>query len=97
LNNSPLSEKSTLEDLFKTVTPEEGVQTMPVSMNNTPTGKAQLMILIAGEPNTANVIMANLMTVIQDMHETAEQQDALIEDTEGNKLHDDDKPSILVP
>ena len=68
-----LSEKSTLEELFKFVTPEEGVQAMPVTMNHTPDGKAQMMIIVAGEHNTASVIMANLMSVINDMYDTAEQ------------------------
>lgn len=90
-----LSEKSTLEDLFAVVTPDEGVQALPVTMNNTPDGKAQMMIVIAGDHATANVIMANLMTIVQEMHDTAEQQEALIEDVDGNKLNDDESPIIV--
>lgn len=93
---STLNEKSTLEDLFEVVTPEEGVQALPVTMNNTPDGKAQMMVVIAGDHATANVIMANLMTVVQEMYDTAEQQRALIEDEDGNKI-DDNGPSIIVP
>ena len=88
---STLNEKSTLEELFAFITPEEGTQVLPVTMNNTPDGLAQMMIVIAGHPETSNVIMANLMTVVNDMNEQAQQRTALEDD------ESDGEPTIIVP
>ena len=84
---SALSEKSTLEELFKVVTPEDGINAVPVTMKSTPDDKAQLMIVIAGEPNMANLIMAQLMTAVNDLHERMVQQEStLSEDDDGENV-----------
>ena len=60
----------------------------------------QLMIIIQGTKNTANVIMANLMNSVQEMYDLAAQKEAdetpKILGADG-KPANDDGPTILVP
>lgn len=93
--SSGLTEKSTLEELFDFVAPEEedAIGVFPVTMKPRVEGRAEMMIVITGAPNTANVIMANLMTAVGDMHDLAAQQQA----EEEPEDDDDDGPSIIVP
>ena len=69
-----LSEDPTLSELFEFIRdPEADVRVLPVTVKQTD-NEAQLFIAIQGTPMTANTIMAQLMTLVQDMYDMAEQQ-----------------------
>lgn len=72
-----LSKDSTLNEMFAFVrNPDQDVQVLPVTLSAPGADFAQMMIVIQGKANTANVIMANLMTSVQEMYELAEQKAA---------------------
>ncbi len=96
-----LSKKSTLEEVFEFVKNDEhDVQVIPVTLSKPKDDFARLMILIQGTSATANTIMANLMTAVQEMHDLAAQKDAddapKLVGSDG-KLLNDDGPALLVP
>lgn len=93
-----LTPDSTLKETFDFVyDPDSDVQVLPVTLSKNDDEHARMMILIQGKPNTANVIMANLMTYIQEMHDLAEQKEAeqAIVAPDGEPLGDE--PRIIVP
>ena len=79
-----LSPESTLKELFDFIRVEEGVNVMPVTLDQDPKD-TRMMILIQGEHETASVIMAKLMTVVTDLFDTEKQREQ------------DDKPRIVLP
>lgn len=94
---APLSPDSTLRELFKVIEVEEGVNVVPVSLNKSEDNIARLMIAIVGSPSEANVIMANLMSFVDDMHDMAAQHEAdegvNVVGMDGNPI--DDTPRII--
>ena len=95
-----LSKDSTLEEVFDFIRSDEhDVQVLPVTLNKPDDKWARMMVIIQGKPNTANHIMANIMTVVQDMFDQAEQHAASkapkLVGSDGEQLTDDVK--VLVP
>ena len=80
-----LSEESTLQELFDHIAVSEGVNVMPVTLKQDE-NDTRLMIIIQGRHDTASVILAQLMTLVQDMFDTAEQVEK-----------DSDKSRIVLP
>lgn len=88
-----LSAKSTLQEVFDFIrTDDHDVQVLPVTLSKPDDEWARMMIIIQGKPNTANHIMANLMTSVQEMFELAEQHAASVD---SKKLGDDVKLEIV--
>jgi hypothetical protein len=83
-------------EIFDEVAPETGLRVLPTQIP-APEGKQYLAILIAGNQDEANVVMANLMSYVQDMHETAEQKQAENEIVGSNGEPLEDEPSIILP
>jgi hypothetical protein len=91
-----------LEEVFDFIyDPEQDVQVQAVTLAKLE-GRARLMILIQGKPNTAQHIMANLMTNVQDLHDRAEQREAMppedeskIVGTDGEVLSDQPQLEIV--
>lgn len=73
MSEKQLGPKSTIEEIFEFCRPDEGMRVVPVEIP-APKDKAHLMILIAGNKAEANVLMANLMSYVSDMHDVAEQK-----------------------
>ena len=74
--NNGLTNDSTLTEVFNFLeVPEEGVQVVPVTIQQTETD-TRLAILIRGDHEMASVIMARLMTEINDLSDLAEQRAA---------------------
>lgn len=93
-----LTAKSSLEEVFDFIrNPEQDVQVLPVTLNKPSDAEARMMILIQGKPDTANVLMANLMTYIQEMYDLAEQQAAANEIVAPDGVPLDDEPQIIIP
>jgi len=91
-----LSPDSTLQEVFDFIrTEDHDVQVLPVTLSKKEDKWARMMIIIQGKPNTANHIMANLMTAVQDMFDQAEQHAAskppALVDSTGEPLTDDVK------
>ena len=92
-----LSKDSTLTELFDFIyNPEQDVQVQSVTLSKPGDERAQLMIIIQGKEETSHVIMANLMTAVEEMHQLAEQKAAekAIVAPNGEPLKDE--PSIIV-
>lgn len=93
-----LTPDSSLKEVFDFIyDPEIDVQVMPVTLSKNDDENARMMVLIQGKQQTATVIMANLMTYIQEMHDLAEQKAAeqAIVAPDGEPLGDE--PKIIVP
>jgi len=96
-----LSKTSTIQELFDYIQNDDhDVQVIPVTISKPSDEVARLMIVIQGAPNTANHIMANLMTSVQDMHDLAEQKESedpkpAIVGSDGEALTDDVKLEIV--
>jgi len=82
--NNGLSPDSTLTEIFDYIKVEEGVNVMPVTLGQDDKD-TRMMILIQGEHETASVIMAQIMTLINDMFDTEKQREQ------------DDKSRIVLP
>ena len=87
--SADLTPDSSIKEIFETVMPEEGMRVIPTQIP-APPGKSNLAILISGSAAEANVLMANLMSYVTDMHEISQQHEAEMESKE-------DAPSIIVP
>jgi len=87
---SNLTPQSTIEDVFNFLegAGEEGsrVQVVPVTLKQQ-ADDTQLAIFIKGEHRTASVIMAELMTRIDELFDFSQQAAA----------SEDDKPTIITP
>lgn len=97
---TPLGPHSTLKELFEELEAPPGmIRTVPITLANTPNGHAQFMIAITGEFETAQVIIAQVMTLLRDLNDGATQVNAenenKIEAANGEKLSDE--PTIIVP
>ena len=79
-----LTPDSTLKAVFDEITADEGVRVVAVTISQEPKD-TRIMILIQGEHDTASVIMANLMTLVNDLEDTEKQREQ------------DDKPRIVLP
>ena len=79
-----LTPDSTLEAVFDEIMADEGVRVVAVTISQEPKD-TRMMILIQGEHDTASVIMANLMTLVNDLEDTEKQREQ------------DDKPRIVLP
>lgn len=92
-----LGPDSQINEIFDFLRPDEGCGVFPVSMAKRDDGKADMLIVITGSAGEANVMMANLMTYVNEMHEVAEQKkaDEDILGTDGKPLQDE--PTIIVP
>ena len=92
-----LTKDSTLKELFDFIyNPDEDVQVLPVTLSAKTDPRARLMIVIQGKALTANVIMANLMTSVQEMYELAEQNRASHAITHPDGEPISDEPSIIL-
>ena len=83
---SDLSPATPINEIFEAVTPEEGMRVIPTEIPASE-GKRHLAILITGSEAEANVMMANLMSYVNDMSEVAQQQ----------TVEKEDEPTIIVP
>lgn len=92
-----LTPDSTLKEVFDFVHDDEhDVRVLPVTLTKKNDKIARMMILITGKTETANHIMANLMTTVQEMYDLAEQHAASkMVDSTGEKLTDDVK--LVIP
>ncbi len=79
-----LSQESTLKEMFDYIKVDKGVNVMPVTLGQDDKD-TRMMILIQGEHETASVIMAQIMTLVNDMFDTEKQR------------VEDDKPRIVLP
>lgn len=100
--SNTLSINSSLKEVFEFVRdPEIDVQVHPVTISRPEDEHARMMIIIQGKPNTSSVIMANLMTAVNDMYDQAAQHEASEEagpklvGTDGQELTDD--VDLVVP
>lgn len=95
--SNKLSPESSLAELFDFLRPDEGCKVHPVSLAKRADGRADLMIVITGSHDEANVLMANLMTYVTTMQEVTEQKNAesAILGKDGEALTDE--PAIIVP
>ena len=82
---SGLTSDSTLKEVFDFIKVPTGVTVKAVTLEQDPKD-TRMMLLIQGEHNTASVIMANLMTLINDLKDSEKQQE-----------QEDDKPRIVLP
>lgn len=91
-----LGPTSTIEELFEEIMPGNGMRVVPISVA-APEGKANLMIAISGSNEEATVLMANLMSYVDEMAQVAAQHEAdqKVLGTDGKPI--EDEPSIIVP
>jgi len=82
--DSGLSPDSTLKEVFDFIKVPEGVRVHAVTLEQDPKD-TRMMLLIQGEHETASVIMANLMTLVNDLRDTEDQREQ------------DDKSRIVLP
>lgn len=93
-----ITPESSLRELFDEIRPDEGCRVVPVTLGPPDAnGKVDLMIAITGKEADASVIMANLMTYVDQMFAVAQQKqaDAKILGADGRPASNE--PSILVP
>lgn len=79
-----LTPDSTLDEVFNFIKIDKGVRVHAVTLKQEKKD-SRMMILIQGEHDTASVIMANLMTLVNDLEDTEKQREQ------------DDKPRIVLP
>lgn len=92
---SSLGPDSSLKDLFDDLRPPEGMRVVPISLARTD-GTADLAIIITGKEEDANVLMANLMSYVNELFAVSEQIHAdKIIGTDGKPVSDE--PKIVVP
>lgn len=91
-----LSPASSIAEIFDAVRPDEGMRVLPTQIP-APEGKANLAILITGSEAEANVLMANLMAYVTDMHEISQQKEAEAALVGANGEPIEDEPAIIVP
>lgn len=87
---SKLSRDSTVKELFKAIFVEgQGTQVRPLIISDPKDELAEMLIMIQGNPETAQNILSTLMAHLEQMHEHSEQQ-AKVEmvDSTGEKLPD---------
>lgn len=91
-----LSPQSSLEEVFAELMPPSGMRVVPVSLP-APEGKTNIFIALTGRSEECNVMMANLMTYVQEMSAVAEQKaaDEAILGKDGKPI--EDEPRIVVP
>lgn len=91
-----LGPNSTIRELMDAVRVEEGTNVVPVTLKAN-AEFAEMMVIITGKPEDANVIMANIMTLIGDMYDKAEQirAEKQITGTDGKPITDE--PTIILP
>jgi hypothetical protein len=99
-----LGPDSTITELFEAVMPKEGMRVVPTQLPHADAGKAQLAILITGNAEEANVMMAQLMSYVTDMHMMAAQHEAneaskraALVDASGQAISSDDEQKIIIP
>ena len=94
---SKITPDSSIQELFDAFRPDKGCRVVPVTLKDRDDGKIDLMIAITGNQDEANIIMANLMSYVNDMHDTAEQKaaEAGLLGPDGQPV--DNEPSIIVP
>lgn len=90
MNNSPLGPDSTLRELFDEIEVAEGVNVVPVSLTNADDKIARMMVCVCGNSKEANLVLANLMAYVDQMHAAAEQARA-------NAEAEDEQRTIVVP
>ena len=78
-----------LSELFAFISVDEGVRVLPVTFKQSE-NDTQLFIAIQGKHDQASIIMANLMTAIDEMHDLSEQYAAEHADQD-----EDDDSSII--
>jgi hypothetical protein len=92
-----LTKDTTLQELFNFVyNPDHDVQVIPVTVSKPSEDVARYMIVIQGKPKTAGMILAALMTQVEDMWARAEQQHAIQKPAVAAKKLGDE-PQIIVP
>jgi len=91
-----LGPDSSIRELLDAVYVDEGTNVVPVTLREKE-DHVEMMIIISGKPAEANVVMANLMSLVNDMHSAAEQMkaDSEILGSDGKPVGDD--PTIIVP
>lgn len=95
MSDKPLGPQSPIVDVFDRILPETGVTCIPTKVP-APEGKAYLAIMIAGNADEAQLLLANLMSYVEEMHAVAEQKRAdTIVGSDGTELTDE--PAIIVP
>ncbi len=72
--DSGLSPDSTLKEVFDFIKVPSGVRVHAVTLEQDPKD-TRMMLLIQGEHETASVIMANLMTLVNDLRDTEDQRE----------------------
>lgn len=96
MNEKQLGPDSSIREIFDAVRPDEGMRAVPTQIP-APEGKANLAILITGSEAEANVLMANLMAYVTDMHEISQQHETESEIVSANGEPVNDEPTIIVP
>lgn len=96
MSSTTITPDSSLRELFDELRPPEGMRVVPVSLPANE-GEANLAILITGKDEDSHVLMANLMSYVNELFAVAEQRtaDAKILGTDGEPVDSD--PKILVP
>ena len=79
-----LTPDASLKEVFDEIAVDEGVRVVAVTIQQEPKD-TRMMILVQGEHDTASVIMANLMTLVNELEDTEKQREQ------------DDKPRIVLP
>lgn len=80
-----LDRNSTIDEVFNHIAVTEGANVIPVTVKQKP-HDTRIMVLIQGQHDIASVIMAEIMTLLQDMSDTVKQQE-----------QNDGGPSIVLP
>ncbi len=79
-----LTPDSTLDEVFNFIKTDEGVRVHAVTLKQEEKD-SRMMILIQGTHETASVIMAQLMTLVNDLRDTETQREQ------------DEQPRIVLP
>lgn len=91
-----LSPQSTMEEVFDELRPSVGMRVVPVQIP-APKGKMNFFIAVTGRAEECNVMMANLMTYVQEMSAVAEQKQADEKTLGKDGKPIEDEPTIVVP
>lgn len=72
----PLGPESTLKELFDEIRPEKGARAVPITMGDAGPGRAEMLIALSGRDQEVHILMANLMSYVDEMYQVAEQHQA---------------------
>jgi hypothetical protein len=87
LSDKILTPESKVRELFEIVMPADGASVVPVRLSEVEDEKQKLMVLIAGDKEGADLLLANIMLYVDGMYTAAREIEAQEEANKSDIAH----------